>query len=100
MDEITAGKGQTETFRHGQEVSGARKSGMEIPSRYGARIVGKNAVPSCGDPNQCQEKEGDCRSKHAAFHRASIMFIGGAPSVRQRLSPRDQIRRLPPSDAD
>ena len=38
----------TKAFRHKQGVTSTCKSGMAIPSRFGARIVRKKAFPSCG----------------------------------------------------
>jgi bifunctional non-homologous end joining protein LigD len=101
MDEITAGKG-----RGPKPLVTAKKSRASAKVEWKSRratarasSAKKRSRPVATRTN-AKEKEGDCRSKHAALHRASIMFFGGAPSVRQRLGPRDQIRRLPHSDAD
>ena len=107
MDEIAAGKGRgPKPFVTAKTITSACKSGMEIPSRCGARIVGKKASrPVAAGPRASskeeghQEEERGFRSKHAIFHRASIVYFGRAAAGRERLGPRDQIRRIPHSDA-
>jgi bifunctional non-homologous end joining protein LigD len=106
MDEITAGKGrgpkpfvtakksrapakaQWKSHRASARVSSTKKA---VPSHIGA----KRKLPHEED----RHTESRHRAKHAAFHRAPIMFLGGTSSIRRRLDPRDQIRRLPHPDA-
>ena len=55
----------TKTFRHGQEVADARKSGMEIASRCGTLVRGEKAVPSRGVANQMLLPKESCQKKRA-----------------------------------
>jgi bifunctional non-homologous end joining protein LigD len=68
MDEIAAGKGRgSEAFCHKEGVTSTCKSGMAIPSRFGARIIRKKAFPSRGSSDGAVPKGEGHQEKERGF---------------------------------
>ena len=100
MDEITAGKG-----RGPKPLVTAKKSRAPAKAEWRSHRATARAS-SAKKRSRPVATRTNAKKKKATADRSMPPFIAPqlcssvAPSVRQRLGPRDQIRRLPHSDAD